>query len=238
MCRKANKMFSETVDLVVQRSGRPDRILDIVDFVNETMMEMQGRGFWYKNRIEDRISFNADPYIMTLPPGMQKFEAARITGTNDFFVNRVPGPRQEFAPLRYYAASGYIGFTGHTLNTDVDIAYFQYQPYLDYFAATQRPATWAQNKLTRVWEPTYNNLAPQGGTNYTLEANQPLANAMTMNWLLRDWAPIVREGALAKILKLCGDDTRAATSFSLYMKQRAENFETTEIGEGVPGSAD
>lgn len=228
-------MFSELVDTVVARLGRSDRIEDVIAHANQTIRSAQSRILCYNNLIEDQIQAVAVPFIWTNPINFQKLKAARYSD-GEFAVKKI-GKGQDVYPYRYYEAAGYIAFVGMELNTLIDVAYYRFQPRLQYYAVGARPATAVFDYDTEQFQFTYFNLTSIGDLDYTLPANQALAQKKVSNWLLLKWNEMIQEGTLTKTYKLLGETERASTAFALFEKTRTQEFEPTENDAVVPGQA-
>jgi hypothetical protein len=228
-------MFSELVDIVIARTGRSDRLEDAISFANQTIRSVQSRIFCHNNLIEDQIPVTADPFLWTNPINFQRLKLARYSD-GEFPVNKL-SKGQDIYPNRYYAGAGYIGFTGMTTGSLIDVAYYAFQPRLKYYAVGARPATAEYNFDTEQFDFTYYDLTAGNDLDYTLAANQALARKKVSNWILLKWREMIEEGTLTKVWKLCGETERATMAFSLFEKTRREEFEPTENEIAIPGQA-
>ena len=221
-------MFSELIDTVITRSGRPDRLSDATTYCNQTMRDVQASGYLYNNRVEDQIITDADPYLWTPPINFQSLGFLKYA--NGRYPSNRLGVNQEDSPSRYYAGPGYIGFTGHGAGNTVDVLYYKFQPRLQYFALADRPATWEYDFDTEQY------VVADYHADYSATAVlQAKAQLMTSNWIIKRWKEMVEEGTLAKLFKLIGEDSRAAVSYTLFQQIRKEQFIPAELRESLPG---
>lgn len=235
-------MFSEIVDSVVSRSGRKDRLLDIVDYVNGTIRECQAKGLFYKDGYEDEIPVAlVDPLIWTPSYAIRHLRTVKYSDLS-YPRLRQPGKVQQCQEQYYYAAGNYYVFVGSsgsswtdpTLPGYVYVYSYLWQPRLKYYAVGLRPATYDDE--AQVW--TYYNLIGVAGVSPTLQqdwtqaANQPQALLYVTNWLLTDHREMIKEGTLAKLFKSVGDNARANLAYQLYIELRRD-FVATELQESL-----
>ena len=243
-------MFSETVDSIIARCGRPDRQADIVDWLNSTIRETQCRALFYKDMCEDQIAAVSDPLIWTYPRKFRQMKCVKypdqITmydgtytiGLGSTYIDMVqPGKLQRDTWQYYYAASNYLTFCGcGSDGSMMSVAYYTYLPRLQYYALGQRPATWTQwsddPNQDGFWSfldgsPNYD---PYSGVDPT--PTQKVGIAKVSNWLLLNYTELLKEGVLAKVFKSIKDNDRAATSYSLY-KQYQQDLMSFEAYEAL-----
>jgi len=224
-------MFSELIDIVIARSGRPDRFADAVSYSNQTIRDVQAKGFCWRNRIEAEIVTDADPFLWPTPVNFQSMGFFRYP--NNVYPRTRLGLNQEETRERYYGGPGYIGFTGHGAGAIVQTLYYSFRARLQYYVLDARPATVIVDPDTDALVWTYNTV---GSINYnSTPALQLRAQQLVSNWVLERWNDMVQEGTLAKLFKLIGEDSRAATAYALFQQIRAEQFIPAEIRESVPG---
>lgn len=228
-------MFSEMVDRVINRSKRPDRLADIVNWANLTMRECQTRALFYKDLIEDEITVpqpTADPFIWNRPTGVRLLKAVKYPdGSYPNFLK--PGPVQKHQRQYFYAASTYYVFVGVSNSIDssitdpvVGIAYYQYLRRLGYYAVADRPAVYDESAQTWTYNPPTTDPDVQ-------EADQ----ALVANWLLLDHGALIEEGTLAKVFKDAGDSQRAVSTYSLYKQLQETDLLANETLEILPSGA-
>lgn len=228
--------YSQLVDRAVARSTRPDRQLDIQDFVNQTIRECHSDDdekvvFFRKNLIEDQITTTSDTgFTWTPPPGFQRMQAVRFPGvtTLDFVLgvypkNIAPGRAQNDEDYFYYRAGTYFAFKGPGASGSlIDLGYYQFPTRLFYYEEALRPATYDES----IGDFTY--------LTAVTDAEKLAARLLVTDWLIQDWYDVIFEGTLAKVFKLIDDTPRAVTHFSLYQRQRRQLM-TTEILERAEG---
>lgn len=213
-------MFSEAVDVAVARSHRTVQLSQIADFVNQTIRQLQAPNLYEKNLEEDQITATATPFIWTKPKRLQRLRTARYSnGVYPKFI--LPGIPQRDESDLFYSASTYFAFKNVDINSDIDIAYYQFQLRLQYFAVVDRPAVF--NFFDETW--AYDTAST--------DEQKAAAEALVSNWILENWYDLVIEGAMAKIYKLNANTERAATHFSAFERMRKEEFEVTEHFEAL-----
>lgn len=223
-------MFSEIVDSVARKTGRPDQILgsNISDYVNSTIRECQTLALFYKDLTEDTITNSGSPVIWTYPPLIWKMRTVKYPD-GSFPPMIQPGRNQMDKEQYYYAASDYYVFVGTNITGVYDLvpikcAYYSYLPRLSYYKDGQRPAVYDEAAGQWVYlDPTIT------------DDNMPaaiLARKRVTNWLLSGYPDLITEGAMAKVFKTTGDQNRAVTSYSLY-KQLQVALVNSEAYEAV-----
>ena len=223
--------FSQMVDRVVARSGRPDRLVDSTDFLNQTVRDAHTNRenqpvFFSKNMVEDQLTATSETsYTWTPPVAMQRFLAMRYSSiitagfpTGVYPKHLKPGRAMNNEDYFFYFSGGTCIMKGYG-GTDalIDIAYYEYPARLAYYAAAARPATY--DETTATW--TY--------LTAVTDDEKTAARALVQNWILRDWYDVCLEGTLAKLFKLVDDKTRAATHYSLYQQQRTQLWGTESV---------
>lgn len=232
-------MFSELVDICIERSRRLDKKADIISYVNQTIRDMQSRQMLYKNLHEDTITATANPMIWTPPVRFQRLRAVRYQSNRDRPKLKQPGLIQKDASSYYYRSTTYFVFVGHADNDLIDLAYYRVVPKLAYFAEGAREAVY--DFTTETWSYPLqeaniaqmqaeglpaSEIATQQAADLLL---QPGLEAAVSNWLLFDWFELVQEGTLAKLWKELDDEKRAATHFSFFERQFTQNFLPQEV---------
>lgn len=225
--------YSAAVDRVVTRSGRPDRIQDIMGYVNQTIRECQALQYFARDLIEDQITPTTDPFIWerrVIPYKLRVLRTVRYAP--DVYPDFVrPGKKQRDYgaetdnPYFYYAASTYFVFAGVTLNQAFDVAFYIYHDRLPYYSEAVRPARYSIENVAWEYLDGANYVATLGSD----ALNEAAENKVT-NWLLFDWFDVIVEGGLAKIFKNI-DDVRSKASFALFKQLqqdilKGEHYET------------
>lgn len=218
-------MFSEVVDTVILRSGRPDKKADIIDWTNATIRESQTIALFPKDRVEAQFQATSCPFIWPIPRNMRNLEAVKY-GVDTYPDYIKPGKLQSMKTTGqyYYAASTYYVFSGvgNPNDTYVDpvtgigdntisVAYFTHLQKLSYYAVGTRPAV--LNEDTDIWTFLDGTQVPFTGP-FT-DAQETAINQV-YNWLLGQYTDMIKEGVLSKVFKSVKDNERAATSYSLY----------------------
>ena len=205
-------MFSELVDRIVIRSGRPDRIADIRSYVHASIRECQMLAYFARDMTEDTITATAGPHIWERPANLRLMRTARYPG--DIYPNFAgPGKRQLDEDYYYYGGSNYFAFSGIATGEEINVAYYSYAKRLAYYedaVVPVRPAVYDEELET--W--TYLQAGSYVSTLGTDALDEAARNLVT-NWLLLDWMDLIEEGGLAKIFKSVGDE-RSRTAFALF----------------------
>jgi len=202
--------FSAAVDDVVLRSGRPDRIASVVGYVRQSIREIELLAHFSRSLVETTLTATVVPYVWPVPSNFRLFETVRYSSLTDAQGNfiypkfRNPGKSQYFQDYFFYRSLDTIVFSGVGLNDVIDIAYYQNQPKLAYYAVAARPATYSLEDA--AW--TY-----LSGTTDPIQ--QQAARDLVTHWLLTDWYDVVVEGAIAKLLKAT-QHPGATSSFALF----------------------
>lgn len=200
--------YSSAVDMVVVRSGRPDRRADIMAYVRQAVRECQVIAFFAHDLVEDTLTSTGDPYLWDLP---QEFRTMRTVRYNIFNrrneliypPNVRPGKKQREEDYYYYRGIDYLAFAGVAADVLIDVAYYSYTKKIPYYQVADRPATFS------LEDDAWSYLTA------TTAAEEETARNLVSNWLLFDWYDLIVEGGLAKIFKTVGDQ-RSTSSFALY----------------------
>lgn len=200
--------FSAAVDDVVSRSGRPDRVADIIAFVRVTIRELQVLRFFRNDLIEDTLTADAANYVWNYPQEFRVLRTVRYPrfdaqGGQNYPPEILPGKKQKDYTDFYYGGPGYYVFAGSALADAIDVAYYAYSKKLAYYELADRPATFS------LEDDSWSYLSV--GTT----AEELIAREKVSNWLLFNYYDTIVEGGMAKILKTVGDP-RSMSSFALY----------------------
>jgi len=200
--------FSAAVDDAVARSGRPDRIADIISFVRVTIRELQVLRFFRNDLTEDTLTADVANYIWNYPQEFRVLRTVRYPrfdaqGRYIYPPELLPGKKQKDYTDYYYGGPGYYVFAGTSLADSIAVAYYSYVKKLAYYAEAARPATFSLED--DAWSYLSNGTSDE----------QTAAQIKVSNWLLFNYYDTVVEGAMAKLLKTVGDP-RAVSSFALY----------------------
>lgn len=202
--------FSAAVDDVIRRSGRPDKLSDILSYVRSSIRECQVLAFFRNDMIEDTLtSDTSSSYIWTHP---QEYRLLRTCRYRGLFNRRgeviyppeiKPGKKQREYTEFYYSGPGYTVFAGVEIGSEIDVAYYTTAKKLPYFSESARPARFILED--NVWSYL------TSGT----DAEKLAWREQVSNWLLFTYYDTIVEGGLAKVFKTI-DDPRAGSSFALY----------------------
>ena len=212
--------FSALIDEVRSRSGRRDRIGDIVAYTRSTIRECQVLAHFEQDLVEAQITPDAVPYQWARPLRLRAMLAVKPNGVLDrrqnpiWFANKPPGEYRFGDRYFFYLSGSTFIFAGDDLapNQIIDMAYFEYaRKFVYYETAETRPATFDPETETWTYIPAYD-------IDDTTRAN---ARELVQNWLLEHWYDTILEGTLAKIFKAVGD-VRSKMAFSLYKSQQKD----------------
>lgn len=205
-------MFSETVDIVVQRSGRRDRLRDIQSYVRGVIRELQvHRGFYFHRDLTELVIENTNQQLNVTWDRPKQLRRLRTVDYGGYIYPRFQQPVRKIRELEeyYYSASTYYVFAG-TGGEDINIAYYSYVRPLQYYPIGSRPAVFSQE--LQEWSYLLNGeLVPTLGNEDAEEA----ARELVSHWLFEDWQHAIEEGALAKLYKETADQ-RAVSAFALF----------------------
>lgn len=220
-------MFSEAVDVVVERSGRLDRVNDIKAYINTSIRECQVLAYFARDLIEDTITATASPHVWTRPTRLRLLRTVRYP--NDVYPDLImPGKRQQRKTFYYYGGPTYYAFAGALSDADINVAYYLYSQRFTYYAATGdvRPAVYDRDEETWAYL-----LDGAYVTTLGTDALDEAAEDSVSMWLLLDWFDLIIEGGLAKLFKQQGDE-RGLSTFALY-KSFQSDLKAGEVFESL-----
>ena len=210
-------MFSELVDLVQLRSGRPGSrtLADCQSYVRAAVRECQLKALFESDLIEDIITTTTDDYVWTTP---RNFRVMRTVKYNDgsFPPFLPPGKRQLDETSYFYKASNYFVFVSTSSADDLEVAYYEYARYFKYYTVGNRPAIYDEETDTWTYLFEGNYISTLGSD--TLDE---AARELVTHWLFERWGSLIEEGGLAKIYKNVGDE-RAGSSFALFKSMQGD----------------
>jgi hypothetical protein len=224
--------FSDAVNLVVDRTGRPNRRVDASAYVNGTIRECQTLKFFDNDMIEDVLTTPntvTDNWTWTRPRGFRIMAAVKYLTINRWPEYQGPGSNQQNFDYYYYSAQDYYVFANIGPTQDIGVAYYIYLPRLkDYGNTPDNPLTPyparydIQQDAWFYWD----------GSAYVDTLGDPVAEeaarALVSNWILFNHYDMLIEGACNKIWKTVGDQVRTNSSFSLY-KSLQDEFSRNEL---------
>lgn len=210
--------FSQMVDECVRESMRGDLRPAMVNALNQTIREAHFDsdlpvGFG-ANLVELTLTANVEmgfTYALPRPRQFMMMEAvwyrvysryatARNPGTIKLFVSSVDG-----AEYGYYRTADSFAFDNYGGNgAMIDLAWYEYLPRLQYYAADARPATWNENT------EQFDYLAAYDIDDDTRED----ALRLSTNWMIYRHFDAIMEGLRSKIFKRMGDIERAKLYYS------------------------
>lgn len=207
--------FSQVVDNVLKRGGRPARGLDAQAYVRASIRECQVLAVFVRDLIEDKFNTDGtDPYIWTRPTTLRILKTFKYVA-RDIYPDYLPPGKIQQGQLHYY----YGGPTYYVLNgvgntaVEIGVAYYTYAPRFVYYAETTPPIRPAFYDIDNSkWQYLQNGVYVDTLGSDTL--NQAAQDLVT-NWLLFDWTHLIEEGGLAKLYKNLGDG-RSVSSFALF----------------------
>jgi hypothetical protein len=208
------RTFSDVVDEVVTQSGRLDRRTAIIQYVNQTVREVELSKFFAKNLVELSLTTTAEPHIWSFPANFRRLQAVKYPQALEQWPKfRTPGPAQRDLEYYYYSAGRYFMFEGLGIGDPIALAYHQFSNILGYYAATGnvRPARWEEEGQDWSYLSSGSYVSTLGST-----ALDEAAQALVTNWVIYDHFQMVVEGTLAKLFKSIKDLERSSLSYSLY----------------------
>lgn len=221
--------FSQLVDKMVAECKRPDLLVEVPSYVNQTIRELHTepqRGnaiFFWDNLKEDQLTANLDTGYSWTVPRVSTFQGLRTVrydsvirrdGKPQYSKPLLPGPIMNTEDYYWYRSGSRIFFTGYGGNNGViSLAWFEFLPSLSYYPTGSRPAIYDEQA---GW--TY------AGAYDINDATRLNAQNLVSNWMLLRWPTLMEEGLRAKIYKRLTDTERARTSFSMYTTQRQGMF--------------
>lgn len=213
--------LSQLVDELADECKRPDMLLQIAEFTNQTIRELHMRRaqgglmspvHYDSNRVEDEIEITALPAQWDIPAvtRFQKVETIYCVERGTYLTLRHPTRALESGfPNRdpyFYRAGSYVVLNGIAVGETAKISYFEFLRFLTYYVTALRPATWNPVTEAYTYLSAYN----------VNDASRENARNLTINWMLLRWSTVVKEGVRAKIWKRLGEEMRAKMSFSAY----------------------
>ena len=206
--------ISAAVDDVIVRSGRPERIADIIAFIRSSIRECQVKRFFKRDMIEDSLTTDAKPYVWTYPQEFRilrtvKYPVLNLRNEDIYPPEVLPGKLQRDKIYYYYGGPGYYAFAGLDSGSVINVAYYSFLKKLPYYEVADRPATFSLE--TNSWSYL----------TATTDADKLIAREVVSNWLLFNYYDTIVEGGLAKILKSVGDE-RSPASYALYKSYQSD----------------
>lgn len=224
--------FSQVVDDLAVEIVRPDMIIMLPAYLNQTIRELHFDSatkmpvYFNDNRQEDLITVSGYSdsnriFLWDIPRSsqLQAIEAFYYDAWGVYAIQKAPAVNrlrnlsEVDAKYYWYRTGPSIAFhdTGANGST-IQAAWFEFPRALIYYPKANRPMTYDVEQQLYVNNPSYMP-AP-------LSVDTSLL--YSTNWILDRWSDMLKEGVRAKSYKRMGDDTRASRAYSL--------FETTKAG--------
>lgn len=228
--------FSQMVDEAVAESKRPDLIVEIATYLNQTIREVHFRPdvnaplSYRDNFKEAQLVANRDEaYTWDIPNPATWQRVAGIRYPNVWNSDqrqiwakeKVPGPGVKAEEYYYYRVGSTFVFSNYGgTGSKIDLGWFEFPSRHKYLARPVRPAEYDD---IEGWQYAPALVTPE---------QQAIARQMTSNWLLLRWHDVIMEGVRAKIYKRVSDDVRQRTSYSMFQQLRQGLWisETVELG--------
>jgi len=208
-------MFSETVDQVAARSGRTDKINDIVGMTNAIL-----------RRLHSKVLFDRDFITACAMPDNEKCAPCSVVWKRpkDFRVLRTAkvgakymrhekvGRNLENRKFFYYAEGESFVFQTGDFSCTVDIGYYTKPPMFVYFSPSKRPAVY--NSETCDWTYLVNEIE-QFAPNLISREDERKARNRVATWMLIEYQEAIIQGVLNLLYVQQGDE-RAGGTFALH----------------------
>lgn len=232
--------FSQQVDIVVAKLGRPDLLSDASSWINATIRELhaneKGKPLVYSKNLNDpSITVDdEDAFSWTPPSNLQILRTVLYLSVFDTDGDPIypkslkPGTAQARQDHFYYRSGEDFFFKGQgAVNSLVGLAFYTYLVSLTYFAVGSRPAEFIDGAFK------FFDLTASGGIDYDLDdTNRALALTLTTNWMLIDWDDYIEVGARQKGYADTGEETRSRSFFARYRGYRVQ-LSTAEGAETI-----
>lgn len=231
--------LSQLVDELVEETKRPDLLVDITRFVNQTVRELHFtqdrraallfkanfRELQLQADVDSGFSWDVpNPTTFQILAAVQYLSVYDSAGNAVWSVEKTPGPTTSSKDYWHYRVGDSFVFSGYGVTGNyINLGYYEFPKSLKYYPDDDtRPA---QYDIESGW--TY----PAGAA--TDEA-QLAARENSTNWLILRWNDIVSEGVRAKIYKRISDTERARTCYSMYesLRQGMWTSETMVLYQG------
>lgn len=231
--------LSQLVDDVAAEVVRPDMIVEITRFVNQTIREAhfspdrKAATLFKGNFRESQLTASVETgftWDVPNPATFQVMAGVQYPGTFDSNGYAVwpreitPGPHLRQKDYYYYRVADTFAFSGYNgVDALVNVGYYEFPASLKYYAEDARPA---------VYDPvdgwTYHD-----DFDDTDELKETARNLVT-NWLLLRWSDVISEGVRAKVYKRVSDTERARLCYSAYesLRQGLWTSETMQLYQG------
>lgn len=224
------RSFSGLVDAVALETGRLPNLLSIIQYANETIRECQTLGLFARDRVEETIVTDAQPFSWSRPMFFRSVGAAKYMTQCAWPRLKIPGRQLENEQWYFYAASGYYVFVGVMTGETIAMANYYWQKPLLYSGRLGTDTSkyaggpYSDRKAYYDLELSKWQYLDADDDEYvdttgdTVEDELRQANAA--NWLVLEWYDCILEGTKAKLFGRFDDQTRANTSYATYKYQQ------------------
>ncbi len=229
------KSFSALIDAAVLATGKPQSLMNAVQYANLTIKECQSLGLFAPDLVEDVVTATQDNYIWTRPFLFRRLRTVKYMGSGRYPKLRLPGRYQKDEIHFYYSADNYFVFSGTSLNETLALAYYQWIYPLSYYAGLNQNTSLYSGGPYQTRQAFYDIEAFKwqylntAGDGYVDTLGDPTLEETyqkrAMHWLVAQWYDMILSGTKAKIWGQAGD-SRGPTEYSLY-KQMQAAFRTT-----------
>jgi hypothetical protein len=213
--------FSQLVDDVMAETMRPDMLVSIASYVNETIRELHmdkatGSSIRFKaNLLEVELTTTVDDghqWEIPVPQVFQGVEAVFYPGLGKYARERSPSTLYVLSEgvdgkYQWYRSGANLVLMGYGGSGQLaDIAWYQFPRKLVYYDTSERPMTWDDESQTVTYLTSYD----------VDDTTRATAQDKTTNWLLSRWESLVMQGARAKIYARLNATDRAKLAYSLF----------------------
>ena len=209
--------FSTLVDDIAEVTCRKGEEQLIAALVNGAVRELESLGLYEQDLVEVRIKTegaSTQPFMWRdAPKNLRAISHVRYSNGVIPVPVKVGRKMEELKGNYYYIAGSYIAFSGAPLGGDIDVAYYQIQPRLKYYAAKdEQPAIREDQESAwkyRYFDPDtqrYSYVDTLGSEEADYEAR-----AKVTNWLLEDYYEAVRAIAVREVFNAFNDVANSST---------------------------
>lgn len=220
--------FSQLIDDVVLEHLRPDLLVTITSYANQTIRELHSKPrdsaplLFHSNRVELEYTTVAEPAVWEIPnvTRFQRLETAYLPVIGEYVRERSLSKLNDYdnyVKYAWYRSGPTIAFTNLVTGTEVQLAYFEFPRNLPYIAPASRTVTWSE--LTESFSFT--------GT--PTDEQKETILALNTNWIIERWGEaVVKQGIRSKVFARLGDADRSRMAYSQYESMR-EQMQASEL---------